>query len=416
MSSISRWVRAIEVGVADRPRRRPGQGDVDPVGDELRVELGGVELLAARLEQRLELLAGLVGGAADLAAFLRRQLGDPAQDRRSARLCGRGSGPAAPPARRWSRRRRSPRRPRPGSPRSAQASALASFIRRARYSRRGGDVQRLGAARAQGDRRGRVAGGDDLRPAAPRARPRGRGSRRRRAPRARLAAVGDERDPRRRGRLERGDPQRRPREDRAHARPHRLRPVGVGAVRAEDDGAAEQRVGGADDRADVAGVGDAVQVEAGRGRRSVGARPPAAPRPRSPASPSRARRRRPAAPARPPRRPARRRARCRRRPARTAARPRSPARPRPGPRPRSRTAPRARGASARAACGPASASRCRLVIIGAVLVSVRSESVSWNEKAGRLHGPPGKTGVSFALRRRHPPGLAPQIGGRHRGR
>ena len=81
MSSISRVVRAIRCGVADRPRRRPGQGDVDPVGDEPGVELGGVEALGARLEQRLELLAGLVGGAADLAPFLRRQLGDPAQDR-----------------------------------------------------------------------------------------------------------------------------------------------------------------------------------------------------------------------------------------------------------------------------------------------------------------------------------------------
>ena len=123
--------------------------------------------------------------------------------------------------------------------------------------RGGGDVERLGAA-PQRDRRGRVAGGEDLGPAAPPARRRGRGSRRRRAPRA----------PRRRGRRARpaasgvaSTPatRRRPGEDRAHAGPGRLRAEGVGAAGAERDGRVEQRVGGADDRADVAGIADPVR-------------------------------------------------------------------------------------------------------------------------------------------------------------
>jgi hypothetical protein len=69
-----------QVRVADRPRRRARQGDVDPVLGQLRHQLAGVEGLGPRLQQRLELLAGAVGGAADGAAFLRWQLGDPAQD------------------------------------------------------------------------------------------------------------------------------------------------------------------------------------------------------------------------------------------------------------------------------------------------------------------------------------------------
>src|SRR5882757_1328734 len=69
-----------QVLVAERPRRRAGQGDVDPVGDQFGVELGRVEALGAPGDQRLELLAGLVGGAADGAPLLRRQLRDPAQN------------------------------------------------------------------------------------------------------------------------------------------------------------------------------------------------------------------------------------------------------------------------------------------------------------------------------------------------
>ncbi len=76
------------------------------------------------------------------------------------------------------------------------------------------------------------------------------------------AAVGDQRRPRRR-RLLHPAPGDRLAEDRPHARPRRLRPVRVGAAGPEHHGAAAQRVGGADDRADVAGVGDTVQVETG---------------------------------------------------------------------------------------------------------------------------------------------------------
>jgi hypothetical protein len=70
-----------QVGVPDRPGRRARQGDVDPVLGEPRFQLAGTERLATGLDQRLELLASFVGASADRAPFLRRQLGDPAQDR-----------------------------------------------------------------------------------------------------------------------------------------------------------------------------------------------------------------------------------------------------------------------------------------------------------------------------------------------
>ena len=63
----------------DRRDRRAGQRDVDAVGDQPGVELGGGELAAARLDQRVERLARLVGGPADGAALLGRQLGHRAQ-------------------------------------------------------------------------------------------------------------------------------------------------------------------------------------------------------------------------------------------------------------------------------------------------------------------------------------------------
>ena len=163
------------------------------------------------------------------------------------------------------------------------------------------------------------------------------------------AAVGDQRRPRRR-RLPQLGPRGRLREDRAHAGPHRLRRERVGAAGAERDRAVEQSVGGADDGADVAGVADAVQIDAGRGRRLGPAQRPDRDHPRAGAE---RRDTAPAAPARPP--PPE--VANRRRSAGSAARRRRPAPPRPGPRPRSRTTPRARGACARAACGPVSASR-----------------------------------------------------------
>ena len=121
-------------------------------------------------------------------------------------------------------------------------------LQRDRSRHRG--VQRLGPPARIGILT-RTSTPDRPRPAAPRAR------RRRRSPPApsssaasRLAAVRDQRGPR---------PARSPRfaraagrgEDRPHARPHRLRRVGIGALRAQHHRAADQRVGRADDRADV---------------------------------------------------------------------------------------------------------------------------------------------------------------------
>ncbi len=71
----------------------PGQGDVDPVLGEPRFQLAGVKRLATRLDQRLELLARLVGAGADHAPFLGRQLGDPAQDRRQLGLAAEVADP-----------------------------------------------------------------------------------------------------------------------------------------------------------------------------------------------------------------------------------------------------------------------------------------------------------------------------------
>ena len=165
---------------------------------------------------------------------------------------------------------------------------------------RGGDVERLGTAR-------RAAGSS---PATSQAASTSAGSPSRSAPRQSVAAPASASSPSppwatsaARGAGVSPIPARAERlgEDRAHARPHRLRREGVGAAGAEHDRAAEQRVRGAHDRADVAGVADPVQVDAGR---AAAPRPSAAARPRSPGSPSRASRPRRAARARPPRRPA----------------------------------------------------------------------------------------------------------------
>ena len=60
-------------------RRVAGQRDVDAVLGQPRVELAGVELRRARLEQRLERLARLVGRLAHRPALLRRQVAHAAQ-------------------------------------------------------------------------------------------------------------------------------------------------------------------------------------------------------------------------------------------------------------------------------------------------------------------------------------------------
>ena len=60
-------------------RGRAGERDVDHVGGQPGVELGRLERVRARLDRRLERAPGLVGGAADLPALGRVELGDPAQ-------------------------------------------------------------------------------------------------------------------------------------------------------------------------------------------------------------------------------------------------------------------------------------------------------------------------------------------------
>ena len=114
----------------------------------------------------------------------------------------------------------------------------------------------------------------------------------------------------------------RPREDRAHRRPHGLRRVGVGAARARAPPGVRERVRRADDRAHVARVLHAVQIDEQIARRAP---PSAACRRRSPACRSRA-----CSPRRAARAP-------RRSPARRTNSGPPPRRPRPGPRPRPRT-------------------------------------------------------------------------------
>ena len=93
MSSISRRVAVSRCTPAGRDDGRAGQRDVDDVGGQLRVELGGVELGRARLDRGLERLARLVGGAADRRALLRGELGDAAQQVRQLRLAAEEAHP-----------------------------------------------------------------------------------------------------------------------------------------------------------------------------------------------------------------------------------------------------------------------------------------------------------------------------------
>src|SRR3954468_20235026 len=69
-----------EVQAADRLRRLARERDVDAVLREPRVELLGLELLRALLDELLEPLARLVGRLADGAALLGRELGDAAEE------------------------------------------------------------------------------------------------------------------------------------------------------------------------------------------------------------------------------------------------------------------------------------------------------------------------------------------------
>ena len=71
--------RAQHVQAPERLRRRARQCDVDAILDELGVELGARELGTARLDQRLERLAGGVRRLADGGALLGLELRDLAQ-------------------------------------------------------------------------------------------------------------------------------------------------------------------------------------------------------------------------------------------------------------------------------------------------------------------------------------------------
>ena len=79
-SSISRRVWRDQVQAADRRQRIGRQRDVDAVLLERALELARRRARRARRSiALLERLARLVGGLADRAALLRRQLGDAAQ-------------------------------------------------------------------------------------------------------------------------------------------------------------------------------------------------------------------------------------------------------------------------------------------------------------------------------------------------
>src|SRR5205823_7399758 len=68
-----------EVQAADGLRRVAGERDVDAVGDQPLLELGGLELGVASGDRVLELAAGQVGRLADAAALGRLELGHAAQ-------------------------------------------------------------------------------------------------------------------------------------------------------------------------------------------------------------------------------------------------------------------------------------------------------------------------------------------------
>ena len=314
MSSIWRVVRVIRWMWPTGARRGAGQGDVDPVARRAATPARSASSAAARSSSSASsslraLLAPAPTGprsSAGSSAIPRRivgQLGLAAEvaDPQLLQLGGAGARPsiaAAASASISSIR---------SSIRHRRASGMASDdIRSQRDRSRGGDVQRLGAAARSGIVTCRLAGRRAPRPAAPRARRRGRASRHR----SRAVEA-----PRRRGRPARpAAPACSPTPARASGWA-KIEPMLARTAFGENGSAqpgpsttvpSSRACGGADDRADVAGIGDAVQVDAGRAAR---ARPSAAARPRSPGCPSRAPRPRPAARARPPRRPGR----CRRR-------------------------------------------------------------------------------------------------------
>ena len=186
-SSICARGAGDQVQVAGRARRRAGQGDVDRGPRRgCASSSAASSSRGARLEQRLERLAGLVGAAlptgprssAGSSAIPRRivgQLGLAAEvaDPQLLELGG-AAGAASIAASASAAHLLDPLKHQ-----SAASRMAGDDIRSQRDRRRRGDVERLGAAGAQRDRHLRLAGARAPRPAGPRARRRGRASRRR---------------------------------------------------------------------------------------------------------------------------------------------------------------------------------------------------------------------------------------------
>ena len=226
---------------------------------EPTVELGRAARPCAR-DQPLERLLDLVRLLADRPALLRRQLADRAQRAGQLRLAPEVADPqllelrgrrlradrASPSARScvqvrhgrpsYLRPRRAPRWP--PSPRSAtrvrppqrDAGALVGVAH---------DLGRQPCSAPRQSTSGVASSAVDT--CASGARREGRAPER---PRARRGRAG-----------------RRAGEHRSHARPDGFRRERIGAARPEDHGTVAERLGGAEDRADVAGVLDAVQVD-----------------------------------------------------------------------------------------------------------------------------------------------------------
>ena len=149
-----------QVQVADRDRRRPGQGHVDRLGAQRALDLGRLELRATRLRARPRAPRGRRLPPPRPARARRVRARRSRAGSRSARTCGRDSGPAAARARRRRARRRSPRRPRRAGCRSAPTSGGRRYPSQG-DRRRGGDVQRLRAPASQRDRPAPLATGED---------------------------------------------------------------------------------------------------------------------------------------------------------------------------------------------------------------------------------------------------------------
>ena len=334
--------------VLSRARRRRGarHRDVDRAGRERALELGRLQLGLARARARASSARRAWLAAAPTGTALGGDRGRRSRaGSRSARTCGRGSGPAAPRGRRCRRPRRSPPRLRRAGCRSARSCRRPTISVRARSPPR----PRRSAIRPRAEPGSSTAGRSCAASSA------GRPSRSRPEHRVarsglvvgRLASVGDQAD----HAAARARRARRPSAAARRSSPCSRAPPSASTGRRSPGPSTTRRrrrsaCARADDRADVPGIADPVQVD-----REPGSSPAARLRvdPDHPRPGARASRPRRAARARRPRRPGART----RLGAPAASRP-----PRPGPRPRPRTAPRARGACARGACGSASASRC----------------------------------------------------------